>query len=404
MPYPQRSPHAENSFVKISPLATACVRLRPMVAALVVLLVAQHGGRAWGNAATRPDAKSYSDSDVLAVRKLAGGVGLRRWQPAIVETFADAKAKPAWTGGKIRIEDGCMVVATGADGVRPFVLQRELPAGLQEADGVQVQLWLQVEPVFRKVNNRVIASYQMQMNVGQVNYHFAFGGNGAFQRIIAPGGLVQGTVGGNAFAPGKLVHLTMELVGRQVVCSRDGARVSSELGGRAGEQLKKGAILSLSGNFKEIRLHKATYRALEPLDKLDMARLNWSRTAFGSQEEFARHLASSVIPRMDAVFFSEREQASELLKAVWPLSRPAVDAKLKSKSLPPEVEARLTALADAMSQDRVQPVAKGDPADAAPAGVKDMPVATQPDAAGAAGAVRVIAPLQPAPPPAVETK
>jgi hypothetical protein len=362
-------------------------RTFPAVLAAMLVLAAAQAVRA--DPTTRPGGNlRFTDADVRAAAKLAGVTGLRQWAPAIVETFNAKPDKLLWSGGKISFEPGGMVAVFEGDANvgRQFVLQRPLPEELRKADGIQVQMWLQVDPVVRKINNRVIGMYTMQLGLGEgdgrpaIQHWFAYSTNGIYQRISAPDMMQSRMQRTEGLAAGKLVHLQVELVGRRISCLRDDSPIDCELTSNAVSHLGDRPMVSIIGNLNKVRLVKATYRALaKPTD----GPVAWHKTAFESEEQFTRHLAGQVIPRLNSPLYQERESANRLLESVWPLPRTVVNSQLSRRPLAPELEARLKALAEKPVQEKVEPPAKNDPADADPVGVKDLPVTTQPDEDGA---------------------
>jgi hypothetical protein len=198
-----------------------------------------------------------------------------------------------------------------------------------------------------------------------------------------------------------MIHLVIELVGRRVVCSRDGATLHAELSSSGPARLVDGASLSIVGFWSRARLIKVTYRTLAPPDNKAVP---WQNTPFADQQALNRFLAERVILGLGSPSYKLRQQAGDLLLTLWPLSRPAIEARLKASGLQAEVECRLAALVDDPPDQPVVSPPTDDPADKPPANVKDMaplpaapaaPAASQPDKAPAIKApIRKLPPVQ----------
>ncbi|MDD4889723.1 MAG: hypothetical protein PHU85_07305 [Phycisphaerae bacterium] len=362
------------------------------LAQTIAFVLAAATAIAWASVARANPPASAPDlmsRELKAVSSIAAESLRRKWGPAIIETFDKAPDKNPWqcVNGKIRFADGKMIVEPTVQS--QAVVYRAMPEAIKDAQAIQVVVWLQADPMMRKIgaaaNARVFSNLYASLwfshdvqGIGQYDYNYVFasGGNGMMQSFRMLTDNVKQNFGDNqAVAPGKLVQVTLQLAGNQAVCKRDKFATSIELGSPS--TLNEKTRIGLTGMFSQLHIAKITYRGLAPLGQENDLAAMWKKTPFADEKAFTQHLRARLIPELNSPQYARRQQAHELITSLWPLSRAAVQEASKTASAE-ETRERLESLLEAGNPVRLGAPPPDDEAAKPPTNVKEMKLTTQP--------------------------
>jgi len=296
-----------------------------------------------------PDGPTPADAKFAALAPLCRKASQYRWSDAIVETFEKAPQKGDWQAmaGKISYKDGKLLLDAQPQGVG--YMWRQMPAELRGQHGLRIEAWVQALPMNQPgMQGRFyqdalfLSDGKPQLYQGDYQYYFLTGQDGTAHQFNTFG-FGQGDNAG-AVKPGRLVHFTIECLGSEFRCKRDNSKLLKVATPgppfRVSEQLHIG-LMCYASRFALVQI---AYRTLKPAPEATLTDEDWKPTGFAAQSALTEFLLREAVPRLDSPHYHTRQNATNLLAALLPLSRPAIEAGRATK-MTAEGLSRLNSLA-----------------------------------------------------------
>lgn len=291
-----------------------------------------------------------SPADMKALAAIAREMNKREWGPAVVETFEKAPAKETWKmtqGGTLEYKDGKLLVR-GQANMGQSLVTRAIPEELRGSEGIRIDAWVQPLPRTFPGQN-MVANYQNTLLLGtslnpyQFQYQFANSVNGNVHQIQANELNLYQAAQIDMVQPGKTMHVALEVLPRQVRCERDkNALLKQDVDLLTGFKLSAESRIGFLSYGTRFAVVQVAYRGLAPLKNQDF-REEWKKAPFADQKALTDFLGRTAIPQLDDPKYLPRDAATQLLTAIYPLSKPALQA-VDGKTRTPEGQLRISSL------------------------------------------------------------